>query len=507
MWGHRIFILLVVGLCSAAASPAMADLPGISEPLTAGQQRHVYLTNLATDSAPAFQTCDPNSPQVGFAGQNLGFAAVPGFSGTVYQGDVTNRCNVAASDIRMAALFLDSGGDLLGAATFEPNFSVLAPGASSPFLAISPLPPSQVAKVLPVVLGFTPVTGALPILTLKLGTPSVISSGVNVPYEVRNSGSVPAGLPRVAGRLFGRGCTAAFAVDFVAEGSPIPAGGSASGDLSISDTCGGVPTMEVGSDSALTSGLPAGLSFASARSLYTPDGALHVIANVCNNSSQDAFFPEFRAVFSGPFGHPTFALSGTGIYSGNSCAPLLATVPGAPAELTFESLVPPSSLSAALTGDAPRRDPRTEVWKKLRRHCTPAELAMLMELSEHFRNPSSASPPQPTLSADCRYALTLLRYLGPNFLLTAAAEEDDPPLLLTFAYNNTEGDLPSSDYRVQSLGFAADGSVIAAVDVANPPSLSPHGWGIGVTPLDTASVIAGTGDAFRIQGEGSAIPK
>lgn len=509
VWHRRFVLLVLASLCAAAAVPARGEGPAQRQQLAATLGQHVFVAGLAADAADPLHACDPNAPETDFLVANLQTATLPGFSGTIFQGEIINHCTVAASDVAMLALFVGKDGGHLGQTAFQPDFGLIRPGAGSPFVALSPRAPSEIGKVIIAVVRFTPVSVAVPVLELKRGSPTPQGDGLSVPYEVHNSGSATAALPRIAGRLLGTGCDSPFAVDFLAEGSPIPPGGSVSGNLVIPGSCAGAADIEVGSDAPMKAGLPPGLSFADVRALYTPDGVLHVIANVCNNSTQEAFLPQFRAQFSSGTAHLAFNLTGTGIYSGNSCAPLLATVPGAPAGLTFESLVTAAPLTAAqLVASQLRQDPFMDfnwfIWASVLAGCTDEELETIRE------HPLGAGAGRPQVSEGCEKAFGEAIF-GSAFSdqsnsLTAAAVAN-PPNVLSFAYNNSNAALPSSAFRIQALGYGRDGSLVAGIDVASPPSLPAHGWGISITPVDTGSVIALPGDVFRIGGEGFAIPK
>ena len=339
-------------------------------------------------------------------------------------------------------------------------------------------------------------------LELKRGSPTFLDGGVSVPYTVRNSGGGPATPPRVAGRLTGPGCNDPFALEFLQNGSPLAAGASFSGTLLIPSSCAGVPELNAGSDAPIAPGLPPGLSFASVRTLYTADGVLHLVANVCNNSPQEAFLPRFRVQFKGA-AVVAFTLRESGIYSGNSCAPLLAAIPTAPPGLTFDKLLSTSAQSAAQVGTPERRPDLGTVRAKPEAKPNPCEEDFGGEFGSiiYFQIPVVLSP-------ECRKAFD--DFFGPFKPPASGGQTADASaasVLLSFLYNGTDRPLSSAAYRVQTLGYGRDGSLLAGIDIANPPSLPARGWGIGVTPLDPSSVIALDGDEFRIDGEGFAIPK
>ncbi len=493
-----LFAAVVTGQQSTGRA-AVAELSG--PPVI----RRASVAQLSTDTGRPLRSCDPSAPAAGFSFVNGHAASLPGFTGTIIQGTVISHCTAIAGDVSMGALFIGKDGTLIGTSSFRADFGLIQPGQGSPFVALTPLSAAQIGKVLIAVAHFTPVTGAVPVLELKRGVPTFLDGGVSVPYTVRNSGDAPAALPRIAGRLNGLGCTDPFALEFLQDGSPLAAGGSLSGNLFIPSSCSGVPEVNAGSDRPPGAGLPPGLSFASVRSLYTADGVLHLVANVCNNSPQEAFLPQFRVQFKGA-AVMAFTLGESGIYSGNSCAPLLAAIPTAPPGLTFDKVLSAGGQSAAQVGTPTGRLDLGTVKAKPAAKPDPCS----KEDQEHFFELALGFPEieGDQLSPECQKAFD--DFFGPFNSTSSGGQVADasaPSLLLSFLYNKENAPLSASAYRVQTLGYGRDGSLLAGIDIASPPSLPARGWGIGVTPLDATSVVAADGDEFRIDGEGFAIPK
>ncbi|MEO8538659.1 MAG: hypothetical protein ABI577_02885 [bacterium] len=484
-------------VAAIATLAAMGALPSAAAPGGPPIVRRAVVAEMAADGAAPLVTCDVARPELGFTITNLQLATIAGFNGTVIQGTVINQCSTAVQDVRVLALVAGSGSHVVGATATRADFGVLGPGQGSPFVAAVPEKVESLANVGLIVTHFAPVSGPAPSLELKKGTPSFGADGVSVPYQVRNTGTAVASLPRIAGRLIGSGCTSPAALEFLVEGAPIPVGGSVTGTLFIPGGCGGYPQVDAGSDFAPPA-LPAGLSFAEVRAFYL-DGVLHLVANVCNGSSQEAFLPQLRVQFSGGTA-PTFTLAQSGIYSGMSCAPLIATIPGAPAGLTDPRLLQPGASAAGAASPLLAASPRADLPLSVHVPRDNSECDDEVFLVIRLAGTADLSKVHPECRAIVEGMLDLYTRGSANL-------SPEPPHVFSFVYNGSGAALPSGAYRIQALGHDKAGQLIAGIDVASPPSVGPRSWGISDTSLDEATVIGPPGELFRADGEGFAIPK
>ena len=240
-------ISLFLGLGPIAVGVARADGP--AQPLAAASSqtvRRAVVAVVATDSAPAMRTCNPDKPARGdFEFTERRAASTPGLGALVVSGVVINHCSVAAENLAIEVLATAHGKKVVGLAKIHTYTGVLGPGEAAPFTIMFASGPSPhlTLNALP----YKQPAGAIPGLHVRVtGSTTTPDGNTDVSYLLTNDGQAAATFPRVIGRLNGPACGDPYAAEVVNHANELAPGQSLSGDHVLPGKCGGRPTCTRG---------------------------------------------------------------------------------------------------------------------------------------------------------------------------------------------------------------------------------------------------------------------
>jgi hypothetical protein len=509
---------LVCGAVLCVVSVAYADGPPIRQNVGAPSGSRVFVPQLAADAAPTPLTCDAAKVSAtDFEITYLDRASTAGLPGQVITGLVLNHCSATAQNLFIEAEATTSSDQLVGAVGTHVLTGLLAPGESSPFTFVIPAGSAAVTHLRFWIMPYTQPSGALARLHVMPGTVSKGSDGnTHISYAVTNDGASAAVFPRIAGRLSGPDCHDPFAVEMLNAANKIAPGARLTGELVVPGTCNGSAQLFAGSDAPVSAPLASGWSVRGAQAVYTADGALHLLALVCNNSDNHFLFPSFKIQFGGAA--PTdLSADGTNYYPSGACRPLVSTFPNAPAGLQFDSLLAVDTGSGfvgvqaasgisiqPLTGDYPSYGGRPPEWGTPppppgNRRIPTGTLDTTPETDQDGFPITVWDPRWPATDPYGPYPLVGPGLTDPmgspasadKLLDLQGADAPVPPAhVLSLLYNHGSVPLSSGDYNILGAGIGADGKVSAGLAIAAPPAIAAYGWAVVDTPLDSASIIA-----------------